>query len=1132
MKYFLPLGLFWLLLGVSCRPEYLKPVLPGRAPLATTQGYENPAIVDRAIQLKGKVYDGEEELLESGFLVGSSPTVDLTVPGVLRIRADLQMDSAISTAEYQMCADYSLGSVAGTTKYYRAYGRNLVGTGYGEPLNFTSIGYPTVSTNSPSAITSVGAVVGGDISSDGGAPVTARGIAYGLTSLPTTSNSTTINGTGSGSFSATITSLAPSTRYFARAYAQNLVGTSYGSVVDFTTLNPPVLATVNTTAISNITGTAATTGGNVTSDGGAPVSVRGIAYGTTVNPTTSNNATIDGSGTGVFSSSLTSLTPATTYYVRAYATNSVGTAYGNSTSFSSLAPPTVTTSAVSSITSSGALSGGDVLASGGAIVTARGVAYGTMNNPTTQNNSTVDGSGTGSFLSTLAGLTALTNYKVRAYATNSVGTSYGMQESFTTLGLPTISTNSVSSIASTAATSGGNVSSDGGSTVTARGIVYNNLQNPTTSDNFTNNGTGTGSFISVVNGLSASTLYYIRAYATNSVGTAYGNQLSFTTTAPTIATVTTLGATMITASTASLEGEVLSDGGSAVTAKGMAYSAINANPTISNSTTNNGSGTGYFLSSLSGLNATTSYYVRAYATNNLGTAYGNTVNFTTYGLPTVSTTNVTNVFSTSANTGGNVTSSGGLGVNARGIAYGTSTNPTIANNTTNDGSGTGSFLTFLSGLNASTLYYARAYASNSLGTSYGNQVSFTTSAPTLATVNTNSVTSIGTNGAVVEGNVVSNGGVAVTMRGVAYGTMNNPTTSNSVVTAGGGTGVFSVSLSGLTNLTAYNVRAYAINSAGTVYGNQINFSTVSLPTVTTMAVSGVLSTQATSGGNVTSSGGGSVTARGVAYGTSQNPTTFGLTTVNGSGTGVFTSSIAGLSPTTLYYVRAYATTSAGTAYGSQVSFTTSAVPFICGTNTVSDVDGNIYNSVQIGAQCWTQSNLKVSKYRNGNNIPTGLNNSAWIGTTSGAYAIYDNDPVNDGLYGKLYNHYAVTDSRGLCPTGWHVPSDAEWTTLENQLGGPSVAGGALKSTATQPTSGGWISPNFGATNSSGFTALGGGVRDTNGGFIYVTDRGHWWSSSVSSGANAWMRYLRCFQQSFHLTQESRVYGFSVRCIKD
>jgi uncharacterized protein (TIGR02145 family) len=713
-----------------------------------------------------------------------------------------------------------------------------------------------------------------------------------------------------------------------------------------------------------------------------------------------------------------------------------------------------------------------------------------------------------------------------------VGTSYGIQETFTTLGLPTISTNSVSSIASTAATSGGNVSSDGGSTVTARGMVYNNLQNPTTSDNFTNNGTGTGSFISVVNGLSASTLYYIRAYATNSVGTAYGNQLSFTTSVPTIATVTTLGATMITASTASLEGEVLSDGGSAVTAKGMAYSAINANPTISNSTTNNGSGTGYFLSSLSGLSPTTVYYVRAYATNNLGTAYGNTVNFTTYGLPTVSTTNVTNVFSTSASTGGNVTSSGGLGVNARGIAYGTSSNPTVANNTTNDGSGTGTFLTFLSGLNASTLYYARAYASNALGTSYGNQVSFTTSSPTLATVNTNSVTSIGMNGAVVEGNIVSNGGVAVTMRGVAYGTMNNPTTSNSVVTAGGGTGVFAISLSGLTNVTAYNVRAYAINSVGTAYGNQISFSTISLPTVTTTTVSGILSTQATSGGNVTSSGGGSVTARGVAYGTSQNPTTLGLTTVNGSGTGVFTSSMAGLSPTTLYYVRAYATTSAGTAYGSQVSFTTTAVPFICGTNTVSDVDGNVYNTVQIGAQCWTQSNLKVSKYRNGDNISTGLGNTVWSNTTSGAYAIYNNDPVNDGLYGKLYNHFAAMDSRGLCPTGWHVPTDGEWTTLETFLGGSSVAGGALKSTVTQPTPGGWLAPNSGATNSSGFAAGPGGKRDSDGAYTLLGTHGYWWSSSTS-GFNGWYRYLGYNGGGiYRLLNVDRRGGYSVRCVKD
>jgi len=205
----------------------------------------------------------------------------------------------------------------------------------------------------------------------------------------------------------------------------------------------------------------------------------------------------------------------------------------------------------------------------------------------------------------------------------------------------------------------------------------------------------------------------------------------------------------------------------------------------------------------------------------------------------------------------------------------------------------------------------------------------------------------------------------------------------------------------------------------------------------------------------------------------------------------------------------------------------------CGQAIARDIDGNTYKTVKIGNQCWTQSNLKVSKYRNGDNIPTGLSNSAWANTTSGAYAIYDNKPVNDGLYGKLYNHYAVTDSRGLCPTGWHVPSDAEWTTLENQLGGSSVAGGALKSTAMQPTPGGWISPNAGATNSSGFTALPGGLRGNYGDFRNVTDYGYWWSSSVSSGSSAWIRYLgssgsNIYRDGYYL----RSNGFSVRCCRD
>ena len=204
----------------------------------------------------------------------------------------------------------------------------------------------------------------------------------------------------------------------------------------------------------------------------------------------------------------------------------------------------------------------------------------------------------------------------------------------------------------------------------------------------------------------------------------------------------------------------------------------------------------------------------------------------------------------------------------------------------------------------------------------------------------------------------------------------------------------------------------------------------------------------------------------------------------------------------------------------------------CGQAIARDIDGNTYQTVKIGTQCWTQSNLKVSKYRNGDNIPTGLSNAVWQNTTSGAYAIYNNDPVNDGLYGKLYNHYAVTDSRGLCPTGWHVPSDEEWTTLENFLGGSEVAGGKLKSTAMQPTPGGWNSPNVGATNSSGFTAPPGGLRYSSGDFNLMTVNGCWWSSSVSSASSAWYLYLDSNDSGIGRDDDYRPFGFSVRCCRD
>jgi uncharacterized protein (TIGR02145 family) len=409
--------------------------------------------------------------------------------------------------------------------------------------------------------------------------------------------------------------------------------------------------------------------------------------------------------------------------------------------------------------------------------------------------------------------------------------------------------------------------------------------------------------------------------------------------------------------------------------------------------------------------------------------------------------------------------------------------------------------------------------------------------PKIVTVSTSPASSITLTTATIGGNVSSAEQHPITSRGIVYGRTQNPTLADSTALSGSGSGVFSTTLSGLAPSTRYYARAFATVDLGTAYGNEVSFTTSAPPaaTVTTTSATGITSTGATTGGNVTADGGAAVTARGVAYGMSQNPTTANSTTSDGTGIGAFTSTLTGLTASTLYYVRAYATNSVGTGYGSQVSFTTlSAGPaFTCGTSTVSDVDNNTYATVQIGTQCWTQSNLKVSKYRNGNNISNIIDNSAWDQTSTGAWCNYSNNAANGTLYGKLYNWYAVNDSRGLCPTGWHVPSDAEWTTLTTILGGESSAGGKMKSTATQPTPGGWNSPNTSATNLSGFTGLPGGHRVSGGGFYNLGIGGLWWSSSDAGSGSAWYRGLGYNDASAGRHNDGlHRSGLSVRCARD
>ena len=323
----------------------------------------------------------------------------------------------------------------------------------------------------------------------------------------------------------------------------------------------------------------------------------------------------------------------------------------------------------------------------------------------------------------------------------------------------------------------------------------------------------------------------------------------------------------------------------------------------------------------------------------------------------------------------------------------------------------------------------------------------------------------------------------------------------------------------------YNVTLTATNANGNDTETKTAYIIVTdpnpqLPTLTTTEISSIANTTASSGGNITNQGSSAVTARGVCWSTSQNPTIANSKTTNGSGTGAFTSNLTGLTSNTTYYVRAYATNSIGTAYGNQLSFTTTGSTANCGT--VTDIDGNVYNTVTIGTQCWMVENLKTTRYNDGTTIPNVTDNTAWTGLTTGAWCYYNNDVSNNSIYGKLYNWYAVKTGK-LAPAGWHVPTFAEWGTLVNYLGGQG-AGGKMKATTL------WNSPNTGANNSSGFSGLPAGYRLFDGS-SNMGNFGNFWSSSECIPTASYLNL-------YYNNDEANTYcynklnGLSVRCIKD
>lgn len=305
------------------------------------------------------------------------------------------------------------------------------------------------------------------------------------------------------------------------------------------------------------------------------------------------------------------------------------------------------------------------------------------------------------------------------------------------------------------------------------------------------------------------------------------------------------------------------------------------------------------------------------------------------------------------------------------------------------------------------------------------------------------------------------------------------------------------------------------------------------PTVVTGTVTDIAQTVAQVAGTVTDDGGATVTSRGICWSTDLLPDLSDSTATAGQGTGAFAALLTGLDPDTRYRARAFATNSAGTAYGDTVSFRT--LP-----TAIMDVDGNLYHAVAIGTQVWMLENLKTTHFADGTPIDN-VDTDNWLNYPFAAYCDYFDDPTWSQTYGRLYNWAAVVDPKGLAPDGWRVANDYDWQLLEQFLGMSTAdadlegwrgtdQGGQLKEAGTSH----WQIPNTGATNASGFTALPGGRRDA-GGHHSSIQLGAWiWTSTITTGqeTDAWTRWIAYDHADVFRAHWPKGTGLSVRCIKE
>lgn len=750
---------------------------------------------------------------------------------------------------------------------------------------------------------------------------------------------------------ATLTHLSPSQTYAVCAYGTNQKGVGYSEPVTFTTAEAttPTLSPVTPTDSTNLS---VTVSASVTAPGASEVTAIGFCW-SSENQTPDLNglhqACNDQLGEASFTLLIDSLRPETDYYIRAYAVNDRGTGYGEVYRFTTKESvmPAAETGEAADITENSALLTGRVTYNGGADILTKGFFWSTDENSVKNGTRTYSDAEGDTILSTIEGLSIETTYYYCAYAENERGMAYGEVRSFLSGGhrtAPTVQTAEATDITETSAILHGRIQADGGSPVTSRGFYYSTRENPAEGGiRVAAQGNG-ADFAYELTGLSGGTTYYVCSFATNEIGTTYGETITFTTAQPTtpptlsVTTVSNIGETAAT-----LTAEITHDGGLDITEKGFYYSSTNSSPTAADNQAVSAASGNTLTATLNSLEPHTTYYVRAYAINAKGTGLGAVQQFTTADdrtAPIVQTGTASAIGENSATLSASITADGGSPVTAKGFYYGTNNNPATDGTRVNATGEGNDFSVDLTGLRAGTTYYFCAFAENEVGVSYGQTQQFSTNiALAVPAVGATTVSAITTTTASASATITSTGGADVTEKGFYISLNNPPTASDQRILSMAAGNEITADLSGLQPNTRYYIRAFATNSEGTAVGSINLFTTAddtTTPTIGSVTAADTTSTSVDLMATIMEDGGASITEKGFCYTTTAGvtPTVNDQKAVDSSAGNDIILTLTGLSPNTVYYIRAYATNNNGkTGYSNTITVRTI-------TGNAPDIDDN------------------------------------------------------------------------------------------------------------------------------------------------------------------------------------------------